>query len=489
MSTQPVRGPVVERENALGHDAAVAHRAPARPTLAGRLKAYALPAAFVIYFGAFGGMLSGMSTRLLQIISVLALCVAAILLRRRLHRTAAVLPLLAIAASQILSLFIPPVTENGASQVILWLAVVAVYWVSTAADTETLDASLFAVLLSLAFIGLYQALNYWLRVDASSLPPRLGSTLWNPNNLAFATLLGGALAMLRRRWWALAVFAAALVLTGSLTSFIAGMLGVVTYLLIAGLQQIRWRRILPVAMPAGLVLAVLVGLQLVRRLNRQLEVTSLDQRLDLWRVATEMFAQRPLVGMGPGSFKEIYFQTGLVVPGETLQHAHNLYLHVAAETGIVGLLALGWLVLAGVLATAAAWRQGDRKNAAAGTALIVMLAVHGTFDYVYWIPSVVLLTLWTARVLFHDEPADRPARRSRAGVRVGLLIAEVFLVGLLMFRVTADLDALLEALARFTTALGLLLSGMLVLVIPSRFRAKLFDSRPPGRLHAWRKPR
>src|SRR5690606_6337792 len=197
--------------------------------------------------------------------------------------TAALLPLLAIAASQLLSLLIPPSTEDGASQVVLWLAVVAVYWVSSAADTETLDASLFAVLVALAFIGLYQALNYWLRVDASSLPPRLGSTLWNPNNLAFAMLLGGALALLRRRWWALVVFVAALVLTGSLTSFIAGLLGLVTYLLIAGFREIRWRRILPVAVPAGLVLAVLASLQLVRRLNRQLEVPSLDQRLDLSR--------------------------------------------------------------------------------------------------------------------------------------------------------------------------------------------------------------
>lgn len=480
---------MIERGNAQGPDAAVSHRAAARPTLAGRLGAYALPAAFVIYFGAFGGMLSGMSTRPLQIVSVLVLCAAAILFRRRLHRTAALLPLGAIAASQVLSLVIPPITEDGASQVVLWLAVVAVYWVSSAADTETLDASLFAVLVALAFIGLYQALNYWLRVDASSLPPRLGSTLWNPNNLAFAMLLGGALSLLRRRWWALVVFVAALVLTGSLTSFIAGLLGLVTYLLIAGFREIRWRRILPVAVPAGLVLAVLAGLQLVRRLNRQLEVTSLDQRLDLWRVATDMFAQRPLVGMGPGSFKEIYFQTGLVVPGETLQHAHNLYLHVAAETGLIGLLALGWLALAGVLATAAAWRRGERRNAAAGAALFVMLAVHGTLDYVYWIPSVVLLTLWTARVLFHEEPADRPAPSSHAGLRASLLIAEVFLVGLLMFRVTADLDALLEALARFTTALGLLLSFMLVLAIPSRFRSKLLSRRLPAGAHVWRKPR
>src|SRR5690606_19925996 len=148
----------------------------------------------------------------------------------------------AVVFAQAVALLASSSSPEGTSQVILLMVVLVIAWLSTAADIDTLEAAIFAALASTALIALYQALNHWLRVDLFSLPPRLGSTFWNPNNLAFAMLLGIALAFKHRRWFWLIVFFSALALTGSLTSLVAVLIGLVVYLLLRGVRSLRIRR-------------------------------------------------------------------------------------------------------------------------------------------------------------------------------------------------------------------------------------------------------
>ena len=441
----------------------------ARRARLSQLTERALPAGFVLYFGSFGAMLSGMSTRGLQMVSLAVLVVYGLLLRRRIRSTPLGLALLAVVLAQIIALLASPASVASTSQVVIWLAVLAVYWVSTAVDLPTLDTSVFAVLVSVALVTLYQALNYWLRVDPLSLPPRLGSTLWNPNNLAFVMLLGLALAAKHRQWFWLAIFAACLALTGSLTSVAAGLLGALVFLLLNETSLAWLKRHALLLLPAALALGAFVGVQLQQRQQRGLELGSLAQRLRLWQVAAGMFRESPLVGMGPGSFQEIFLRAGVMDAGPSHQHAHNLYLHTAAETGIVGLAALGILLVAAVLGVRAAWRRGRSRGAALGIALLVALLAHGVFDYVYWIPSVVLLTLWVGRVLIGGQ-AEQPLLPvfSRQALRANARLLQVALIGMAFFRVTAEQDFRRAALAQYTTGLSLVLSVLLVLALPAR---------------------
>lgn len=459
----------------------------------------ALPALFVIYFAAFGAMLSGMSTRGLQFLSLAVLCLSTAVMWRRTHITRGVLALAAIVFTQAVALIASAPSPEGTSQVILLMVVLVIAWLSTAADIDTLEAAVFAALASAALIALYQALNHWLRVDPFSLPPRLGSTFWNPNSLAFAMLLGIVLAFKHRRWFWLIVFFSALALTGSLTSLVAVLIGLVVYLLLRGVRSLRIRRQHLLVAPVALALGALVVFQMLRRAARNIEFGSMGQRIRLWQVAAEMFSSRPVFGMGPGSFKEIFSRAGLLEAGPTHHHAHNLYLYVAAESGLLGLAALACVLILALLSVWTLWRDGQHRNAALGAALLVTIAVHEMFDYVFWIPAIILLTLWTGRVLFvQSERHVKVHPFSRKGLLKNVRVAQVLLLGMTAFRLASELDFLGARLAQYTTALSLFLAILLVLTLPSGFEvpalqwpvpempARLLqhEERPPsGKVH------
>jgi O-antigen ligase len=118
------------------------------------------------------------------------------------------------------------------------------------------------------------------------------------------------------------------------------------------------------------------------------------ERLAHWVAGLRMFRAHPLLGVGAGNYDAAYQR--YKVPGwdESLTHAHNYYINVAAETGALGLLA--FLAVVGVAlwlawrATRATdWRSGAR-GALAGVdaralaigcaAVIVALCVHNATD-------------------------------------------------------------------------------------------------------------
>ena len=68
-------------------------------------------------------------------------------------------------------------------------------------------------------------------------------------------------------------------------------------------------------------------------------------RWAMWQAALGMIRDRPIVGHGVNTFMANYLDYW--VGGERMpRYAHNCYLQVAAETGIVGLAAFLWLLAA-----------------------------------------------------------------------------------------------------------------------------------------------
>jgi O-antigen ligase len=91
-----------------------------------------------------------------------------------------------------------------------------------------------------------------------------------------------------------------------------------------------------------------------------------EQRFAYWRDALVLFRGSAIVGTGLGTFDEVVYS----VPGNSADgghrlngwHAHNVYLHVLAETGVLGLSAwclLWWVILAHL---ARAWRRADNDG-------------------------------------------------------------------------------------------------------------------------------
>jgi O-antigen ligase len=115
------------------------------------------------------------------------------------------------------------------------------------------------------------------------------------------------------------------------------------------------------------------------------------ERLYLWRVARDMIAHSPITGVGFRQWGEkvpeysARYSPSWKFSPASFHHAHNTYLQVAAETGLVGLaLFLGfWLNL-----TALAFRLSARYPAGSfvralnlGTAFsIINLLIGGLFE-------------------------------------------------------------------------------------------------------------
>jgi putative inorganic carbon (hco3(-)) transporter len=99
----------------------------------------------------------------------------------------------------------------------------------------------------------------------------------------------------------------------------------------------------------GGVLALLVALLVIRSDPSRFETALLYKekvadynvttRYDAWSAAAELAVENPLLGVGPGNFRFYYNElTDRPAGTHNLYVAHNAYLDVAAELGIVGMV-------------------------------------------------------------------------------------------------------------------------------------------------------
>lgn len=110
------------------------------------------------------------------------------------------------------------------------------------------------------------------------------------------------------------------------------------------------------------------------------------ERMAHWQSALAMWTDHPWLGVGIGNYEPAYARYALPQWPVALGHAHNYYLNIGAEAGLLGLAA--YLLLWGA-ALAGAWRATQRAlgvdwGVALGiVAIIVHLAVHHLFDNLF----------------------------------------------------------------------------------------------------------
>jgi O-antigen ligase len=112
----------------------------------------------------------------------------------------------------------------------------------------------------------------------------------------------------------------------------------------------------------------------------------LVERLAHWQAALNMASNRPWLGVGQGNYEVVYPDYRLLNWPYPLGHAHNYYLNVLAEAGIMGLLGYGkvWLVILWLT-----WRIRKHPDSLARLVSIgllgswVYLGVHTLFDNLY----------------------------------------------------------------------------------------------------------
>jgi O-antigen ligase len=109
-------------------------------------------------------------------------------------------------------------------------------------------------------------------------------------------------------------------------------------------------------------------------------------RFQLWASAWDLFTQSPVMGVGWGNFTAIF---GLGDPGFIADkaQAHNLYLQLLSETGVVGFLAFFYLVVRSWKQALRQWRRSedfiDRALAFGVQGALLAVLAHGFVDFLF----------------------------------------------------------------------------------------------------------
>lgn len=148
------------------------------------------------------------------------------------------------------------------------------------------------------------------------------------------------------------------------------------------------------------------------------ELASLNRRTDLWTMALEFFAERPLIGFGFTSTR------GLFLERTSLGGAHNAYVNVLVDMGLIGLFWWGGLVALIVVHVVRLRRRSRRErgleplafDALALIGLLVSQLVNAlTAEYLAAGVGAVamLLYLMGAWVIIAGDAADAVATERR----------------------------------------------------------------------------
>jgi O-antigen ligase len=179
-----------------------------------------------------------------------------------------------------------------------------------------------------------------------------------------------------------------------------------------------WRRALPAAIVAVVVLAgvlVLPSAALVSRFSdlAHTEDITADTRAQLWRDTVPLIKDYPLFGCGFGAYESCFYKYKTVAPMSTADFAHNDYLQVLAELGIVGFAAGLTFVLRILFGVGRnvlyAHSIDERCRSIACVAAMTAMLLHSIVDFNMYVPANAMVFAWIAGVASASlAPRSRP---------------------------------------------------------------------------------
>jgi len=198
-------------------------------------------------------------------------------------------------------------------------------------------------------------------------------------------ILGGYLAMVliialsyRRKIWIILPIFTALLLTKSLGALISLFIGLTLYFYLEG--RLDKKKIIFLFAVLFIIFLVFASRVITQRQHTQ-PIFSTVMRLNYWRDTIRIIKSHPLTGVGPGNFNLI-----------TSRYAHNSYLQIWAEMGILGIISILWLAIASIKASLKNLKIENIKTVTAAliSANIVFLS-HNLLDFTFFLPEVSYL--------------------------------------------------------------------------------------------------
>ncbi|ROP36471.1 O-antigen ligase [Saccharothrix texasensis] len=244
---------------------------------------------------------------------------------------------------------------------------------------------------------------------------RAAGPLEDPNDLAYFLVAALPLVVALRHRVPTAV-AAVVLAAGAAATFSRG--GALA--LTAAVAWLLARRAVPLRALAGGVAALAVlgvaavlfaGPELDRAVREKTHVagTNVDTRELRWQAAARMVAEHPVLGVGPGGFREGYpAASNNAEIDEQTPVAHNMYLEVAAELGVPGFaLFAALLVLTAATGERVRRTTDDPLPIVAVQASLIAVVVASTFlSQQYYLPLWSLVAVVAAADLRLRRASD-----------------------------------------------------------------------------------
>ncbi len=161
-----------------------------------------------------------------------------------------------------------------------------------------------------------------------------------------------------------------------------------------------------VAISAAIVVLAVAPVKLKDRFSTQDQAGAVSIRADIWGAALDIYSERPLLGTGPNNFpvaykglpstlanasqRQLLHNELLLIP----PYAQNLYLNVLAEEGLLGIVALAFLLAFAVTTAYRGCRLSDPRGRMLGFGLgigIVALLIHSLVEVTLTTPLMLPL--------------------------------------------------------------------------------------------------
>ncbi|MFN0158019.1 MAG: O-antigen ligase family protein [Bacteroidota bacterium] len=236
--------------------------------------------------------------------------------------------------------------------------------VSTKRDLQSLIlvvAILTAIVCSVGFVQYFFAEQLTLEFYLGEAR-RVGSTLGNPSflggfiALVLPLFVSQALATHSNKRWFYGILAVCLGVLLLFTQSRSGIVATTVALIVLATFSTRgWRAVLPLLIAvvvAGTLVIVLFAPQLTQRFEETFDYgpqSTLERRLFFWEAGVKAFQDAPLLGHGIGTFERVMVQYRspeywIVKSEDIVPHAHNEFIELGTELGIIGLGLFGWLL-------------------------------------------------------------------------------------------------------------------------------------------------
>lgn len=303
-----------------------------------------------------------------------------------------VIALLALIGTMILSSVVALNVSSSLKEISKWLEVAVVIllgsqYLRTRRQIWIIIALICLAGISQAFYGYLQAFfNIGPQSFIRDASLRVYGTFDQPNPYAgyinIPLSISLALALLGRNW-TIRILAGLTAIILAVAEYLSQSRGgeialaaALIFIVLAGMPSIRvLMRVIVVAL-LGIFLVLLAGLIPVSVFNPVLHflgVTGVSftrptnqdfstaERLAHWIAGIHMFLDHPVLGVGIGNYPDAYPKYIITIFTNSLGHAHNYYINIAAETGSIGLIVFLLFILAVFVAGGHSLREISRK--------------------------------------------------------------------------------------------------------------------------------